>query len=189
MKCKCLITLLVLVMLTAATTHAAGDWWYETTGWFEGHFYRTPSNTSGDLFNPQEFSLDVFGSFYDDDRRVGRSVLRGQCGGGIGGNYFVTRELGVTLDTNIADNGRSFFDYFHASAVFRWPFEECKIAPYALIGIGYDFDPNDELTEHAGVGAEYRLNPITGIFADTRYVFTDKSTDYWVFRIGVRFVF
>src|SRR4051794_16105934 len=104
MKCKYLITLLMLTVLATTTAQAAGDWWHETTGWFEDHFHR--SNSSGTLFNPEEFSLDVFGSFYDDDRRVGRTVLNGQLGGGFGANYFVTRELGVTLDTNIADNGR-----------------------------------------------------------------------------------
>jgi len=184
-----LMTIVAIAGLTAATARAQGQMWSQTSGFF-GDRFSISTDPSHQLFNAQEFSLDIFGSAYDNDRRIGSKVLKGQWGGGVGGNYFFTRELGASLDVNISNNGHSFLDYLHASAVYRYPIEEIRLAPYAFAGIGCEFDPRDEFSFfHGGFGAEYRLNPLTGIFADTRYVFTDRAKDYWVFRLGMRFVF
>jgi hypothetical protein len=183
-----LMTMVAIIGLTAATARAQDPMWSQTTG-FLGDRFSISTDPSRQLFNTREFSLDIFGSAYDNDRRIGSKVLQGQWGGGVGGRYFFTRELGMSLDTNISDNGHSFLDYIHASAVFRYPIEEIRLAPYAFAGIGCELDPRDEFSFHGGFGAEYRLNPLTGLFLDTRYVFADRAKDYWVFRLGLRFVF
>jgi hypothetical protein len=63
------------------------------------------------------------------------------------------------------------------------------LAPYVFGGGGRQTDPEWQWTGHAGVGLEYRFNPVTGVFADGRYTWADRTSDSILFRAGVRFVF
>jgi hypothetical protein len=63
------------------------------------------------------------------------------------------------------------------------------LAPYVFGGGGRQFDPAWEWTGHAGVGMEYRFNPVTGVFVDSRYTWVKHTSDEILFRAGVRFVF
>lgn len=175
------------VMLAATMTSAAGAW-TDVGDWFGDRFYYNPGE--GALFSPYELSLDLFGSVYDNDRHTfSGERAKGQFGGGLGTSYFLTRELGLSLDTTISDNGSSFFDSLVGSVIYRYPLEELRIAPYAFAGLGGQFDVRDELSGHLGIGLEYRLNPLAGVFVDTRYVFTEETKDFWQFRGGMRFIF
>ena len=51
------------------------------------------------------------------------------------------------------------------------------------------FDPSELWFGDAGAGIEFRFTPQVGVFADGRYVFTESSPNYGLFRAGVRFAF
>jgi Outer membrane protein beta-barrel domain len=176
-----LITATVAGFLLAGST-AQAQVWSDTVDWFSDHF--TASQTTGDLFNPEEVSLDLGLNWYSKNRGTD-----GRFGFGFGGNYFFTRELGIGLDSNIGFNGHSFFDYFHASAIYRYPIEEWHLAPYAIAGVGCEFDPGTELSGHFGGGVEYRFNPLTGVYVDATWNVVHRVSNYVLLRGGIRVLF
>ncbi len=146
----------------------------------------------GDRFLPGEFSLDTFGSYKRGSKNVGDvfdEPEHGVWGGGVGANYFFTRYVGVGADVTMHADGGKFIDSTSGNLILRLPIERMSLAPYVFGGIGGNFDPTEEWLAQAGVGLEFRLNPITGIFADGRYIWPDKSADYSLIRAGLRFVF
>ena len=156
--------------------------------WFGSHFYVAPADK--ELFNQGETSLDLFLMHYNHDIRDGHRSLSGTLGGGIGGSYFFTRELGVELDTSISDNGDSFFDYLAGNAIYRFPIPSLRLAPYVMGGFAGQFDLHEDASGDIGAGLEYRLNPITSAFFDARYFLEWGDTqDYWLFRWGIKFGF
>ncbi|WP_160164465.1 hypothetical protein [Pedosphaera parvula] len=154
-----------------------------TTTWFSEHFQA--SESSGALFNPEEIALDLGLNWYSRDR--GRN--EGQFGFGFGGKYFFTREIGLSVDSNIGFNGHAFFDFLHASAIYRFPIEEYRIAPYAIAGTGCEFDPSTQLSGHFGGGVEFRFNAVTGIYGDVTYNLVHSASDYFLLRGGIRILF
>ncbi len=176
-------------MILAATTGiASATAWTDIGDWWGERFYY--DSGGGTMFKERELSLDLFGTIYDGDRRdsAGRHV-DGQLGGGIGLTYFVTQNWGMSLDTTIGDNGNAFFDYLAGSVIYRYPIDAIRLAPYAFAGFAGQFDLHEEFSGHIGIGAEYRINPLAGVFVDTRYVIADQINNYWLFRLGMRFVF
>src|SRR3954470_2086035 len=144
------------VMLAATMTSAAADW-TDVRDWFGERFQYNPNG--GALFSPYELSLDLFGSVYNDDRHsFSGERANGQLGVGVGTSYFLTRELGLSVETTISDNGSAFFDSLVGSVIYRYPIEEYRTAPYAFAGFGGQFDVRDEVSGHLGLGLEYRLN-------------------------------
>ena len=88
----------------------------------------------------------------------------------------------------VSDNGGSFFDYLSFNGLYRYPLGASRTAPYGLFGFARQFDPIGEWSGHFGGGIEFRLNQITGIFFDARYVIADKSDNFGLFRFGLRLV-
>ena len=139
-------------------------------------------------FKDQEFQLDVFGSFtngardyrYDDG-----------FGGGIGVNYFFTRNIGVGVDGNLYDGGVHGVWTSSASVIARFPVDlgHFCFAPYIFGGGGVRSDGHTVGTEHAGAGIEFRVTPRVGIFSDGRYTWAEDRNDSITTRVGVRFVF
>jgi hypothetical protein len=194
MKIIKLVTMTAALAVTAQAGRAqVAHVWDDPHDWWGNHFVYGPANTT--KFTPYEFSMDAFGSFTAAENQLSdvfkTNIRHGKWGGGVGLNYFLTREIGISGDINIPDNGGNFVDSMNASLIARWPFESTGLAPYIFGGGGRTTDPAWTWTGHAGVGLELRMNPITALFTDARYVWADKSavSDTLELRAGLRFVF
>lgn len=178
-------------LMFAAGTVQATHVWESPTGWWRSHFYYDTAATPRYLAN--ELTLDMFGSYQAGQRDITdlfrTSIRRGDWGGGVGLNYFFTRELGIGVDTNIPADGGRFFNHVAGSFIMRAPIEQIGLAPYVFGGGGRSFDPVYEWTGHVGTGLELRMNPVTGFFVDGRYVFADRTSDTLLLRAGVRLAF
>jgi hypothetical protein len=182
----------VVTLGMAGMAQAAVHVWEDPGAWSSGVFVYDYAATP--KYTANELSLDMFGSYVHGERKFShlfQTSIRhdGSWGGGVGLNYFITREFGVMADINIGDNGGNFIDQAMAAGVLRIPLEPTGLAPYIFAGGGRGFDPSWEWLAQAGVGLEYRLNPMTGIFADARYIWHDKSFDRLLIRTGLRLVF
>lgn len=193
MKMTKIVTLAAAVIVTARMGMAQEvvHVWNDPNQWWGGHWVYGP--TAPNKFTMNELSVDMFGSFLAPERKFkdifDTNIRRGKWGGGVGVNYFVTREIGFSVDANVPDNGGNFIDSVSGSLVARLPSESTGLSPYIFGGGGRQTDPVWEWTGHAGVGLEFRLNPLTGIFADARYVWADKTSDSLLLRGGLRLVF
>jgi len=181
---------LVLTAGVARATHVwedPGGWWTSTTT------YGAPANTP--YYTANELSFDMFGSYEAHEEKAKdlfkTNIKHGTWGGGVGLNYFFTREIGVGGDINIGDNGGNFIDQALGSLILRWPIDPTGLAPYIFGGGGRGFDPSWEWFMDAGLGLEWRFNPSAGIFSDVRYMWhlKDGSSDRILFRAGLRLVF
>ncbi len=145
-----------------------------------------------DTFAVNEFQVDAFATYSAQQNRLAdvsaNSLKHGKWGGGLGVNYFFTRNFGIGADTHIEDDHGRFIDNLAGHALVRFPIDNINLAPYLLAGGGRDFQINRWFTD-AGFGLEFRLNRNTGIFADGRYVWVDDSPDYAMARTGLRFAF
>jgi hypothetical protein len=193
MKITKIATLAAAVLLTAGVSGMAqtAHVWNDPQGWWGNHFSYSPNTT--DKYTANEFSLDTFASYLAGENKLtdvfDTNIRHGKWGGGLGLNYFITRELGVGVDANIPDNDGNFIDSVSGSAIVRIPLGNSGLAPYILAGGGRQTDPAWEWTGHLGAGLEYRFNTTTGVFLDGRYVWADKTSDTVLLRSGIRFVF
>lgn len=149
--------------------------------------------TEPSLFQDVETSADIFGT-YAATGGGPQSRFKDGFGGGVGVNHFFLKYVGVGLDA-YAWNGDRPKDGISGgpsgSLILRYPIENLHLAPYVFGGVGGLFTESrsPQLTEHGGIGFEYRFDPNWGVFADARYVFTDKDNDYALPRVGLRFIF
>src|ERR1043166_3605354 len=195
--------------LTLGTAQAA-HLWEDPNAWAGSVFTYT---ATGPKYTAQELSLDAFGSYVARERGIEHLFetsikhRRGWWGGGVGINYFITQELGISGEVNMPSDGGKLVDDILGSLILRLPLEPSGFAPYIFGGGGrqiqgwttvVDPDTGDtvhpygthwEWEGHAGVGLEYRLNPATGIFIDGRYLWTRHTDDKLLLRAGFRLVF
>jgi len=185
---KLFITTAALMLMSGAAQ--AAHLYDDPHAWSTGLFVYTPASPK---YTANEFSLDLFGSFIADEHRIEdifkTNIRHGEWGGGVGINYFFTREIGIGGDINMSANGGKLIDQALGSLIIRWPFESCGLAPYIFGGGGRSFEPEWEWLGHAGVGLEWRLNPNLGIFTDGRYEWLDHTSDRLLLRAGLRIVF
>jgi Outer membrane protein beta-barrel domain len=190
MKTKIIIAVAALCTLYSGKVMAA-HLWEDPNVWWAGHF--TYDTTTAQRYTAAELSFDAFGSYVAAERRFSKlfetNIRHGDWGGGVGLNYFFTRQIGISGDINIGDNGGKFVDQAMGALVARLPFDPSGWAPYIFGGGGRGFDPAWEWLGQAGIGVEYRFNPATGVFFDSRYIWHDKSYDRIMFRAGLRIVF
>ncbi|HWC58124.1 MAG TPA: hypothetical protein VHC44_00415 [Verrucomicrobiae bacterium] len=199
MKSKLVITT-AAVLLTASAgmaqtttttteTTTVSHVWNDPNTWWGNHWVYN----GGDRYTANELSLDFFGSYISGERRAEdlfkTNIRHGAWGGGVGVNYFFTREIGIGGDIEIPDDGGNFVNNVDGSLIARLPIGHTGLAPYVFGGGGRQTEPVWQWTGHAGVGIEYRFNPVTGIFTDARYMWVDKTADEILFRAGLRFVF
>lgn len=140
-----------------------------------------------DLFNANEVSLDIFGSYVEVDS----ILMDDDWGAGAGVNYFFSKYVGVGTDI-LFFNGDGNVTNLSGNIILRAPIENGSwgLAPYLIGGVGGTFDaPVDEVYGHIGAGLEVRVTPTIGVFGDARYAFEYDTDDLVVFRTGVRFVF
>lgn len=142
-------------------------------------------------YHANEFVFDGFGSASfgrDTINNISANRVKNDArlGAGIGMSYFITRQFGVGGDAYVENAAHSFVDSAAASAIYRLPIGTSGFAPYIYGGGGHEFDLTDQWFAHAGGGLEYRFSPTFGVFTDARYVFTDKTANYGLVRLGFR---
>ncbi|MEQ1861314.1 MAG: outer membrane beta-barrel protein [Chthoniobacteraceae bacterium] len=138
-------------------------------------------------FKDTEFQLDVFGSYTD---AAHRSSHDDGIGGGLGLNYFFTRNLGVALSGNLYDGDVHGAWNVDGSLVLRFPIEGgICLAPYILAGGGIAANGKTEGTWHAGGGLEWRVTHTIGLFGEGRYIWSQDEHSGTQVRAGLRFVF
>jgi len=178
------------ICLCAAGGAKAAHMWEDPGAWGAGHFTYA---TGMPLYTAQELSFDAFGSYLAAEKNFSdifkTNIRHGTWGGGVGLNYFFSREIGIGADINMPANGGNFIDSVSGSLIARLPLGSSGLAPYGFGGGGRGTDPAWEWQAQAGVGLEYRWNPTTGIFVDGRYVWVDKTFDRLLLRAGLRLVF
>jgi len=155
-----------------------------STYWNDRFRYDRESAT---LYNANELTLDLFGTYADRNRFNAPSD---NFGGGAGINYFFTRNIGVSADSYLEEWKWPY--RVNGSLILRLPIDKYGLAPYIFGGGGREFKYAPQWTAHVGGGLEIRLNQHTGIFADGRRVFNDKaksSGDTALVRFGVRLGF
>jgi hypothetical protein len=128
-------------------------------------------------------SYDLFGNFatHDKDGDDGNAL-----GVGAGVNYFFSDSMGIGLDTYT--DGIRLPYMLNASFIYRFV-TDGTISPYAFAGIGKQWDHASQWTGHLGGGAEYNWRSGMGIFLDGRFVLADETSNYGLFRLGVRLGF
>src|SRR5512144_2536175 len=97
-------------------------------------------------FKAGEFELSPFLTYVD---KTGDN-----WGAGASATYFVTDKIGVGASTYWTDFGGTFIDNLAGEAYFRLPLASV-VAPYAVGGIGYEFD-SEEWFESIGLGVDFR---------------------------------
>ena len=149
--------------------------------------------TDSSYFKAQELQLDLFYS-YNDGVRGGDHYFNDRNGGGVGVNYFFTRYLGAGVEGNWFEGGPNdaVLHQVSGSLIARLPIENCRlhVAPYVFVGGSEVWDGKQTSLLNAGAGAELRLTPRFGVFADWRYGFTmGSSNNIDTTRAGIRFTF
>ena len=168
-------------------------------------------------FGANEFSIGLFGA-YDWTRNYNeRAIGNHAWGGGIDGQYFLTRYLGFSVDGNFFNEmpGDFFGSTVTGNLVLRYPLDlkypGFHLAPYVFGGVGGVFNSNnfltrvatfghaedlnrrntnDEVLGDAGAGLEYRFTRHIGVFSDFRYNFVNESrNNFMTTRFGLRFAF
>lgn len=133
-------------------------------------------------FADHELQLDVFGAFsnYKGDNGFG---------GGIGLNYFFTRNIGLGIEAQYVDTDNSAWTGT-GSVIFRFPIEGSFCwAPYLKVQGGVTDNDVKAGFYGGGGGVEFRLNPHWGLFAEGTYNWAAADQDFANARLGVRFVF
>ncbi len=149
---------------------------------------------SATCFQDQELTLDVFGSYNDAIRNGHGNYFHDRSGGGVGANFFFMRYFGIGADANWSASGPqgAALHQLTGNVILRYPMQLCGycVAPYVYGGGGEVFDGKQTSSADAGVGAEVRLTPHIGLFADWRYNWMNQNRgNVDTARSGVRFAF
>jgi hypothetical protein len=158
---------------------------------FAGHEMKdTKEMPAEPCFKDQELQFDAFGSWVDT-RHHGDDNRGDGFGGGVGVNYFFQRYLGAGFDSNISAASNGLWT-FSGSLIARYPIESggfC-LAPYALVGGGFQTDGVNAGTWHTGGGLEWRVTHHLGLYGEGRYIWAGSHEEDNVrVSVGMRFVF
>lgn len=155
-------------------------------------------------FGDQELQIDLFGQYTVGNGPSHAGTVRDHgWGGGIGINYFFTRNIGIGVDaawlyakeSPALGGDHSTIHNFSGSLIARFPIDENCIAPYIYVGGGAAVDGEQWASAHAGAGIEFRLQPQKfGVFIDGRWTyygdrFGNGDLNNFNARAGVRWVF
>lgn len=189
MKIKLLVTTAAAAILMATGARADDSWLNTRLCYASG-------NTQ--LFNAHETSVDLFGLYEAPMHHfIGGPFRHGNWGGGIGGNYFFTRYLGIGAEVGFLDQQPRFVNNVGGNLFARLPIDKVHLAPYVFGGGGGMFNninipyPVSTWYADAGCGLEFRFNPHLGIFGDVRYIWrsSHNAGDQAAARVGARLVF
>jgi hypothetical protein len=136
-------------------------------------------------FKDVELQLDIFGAYYGGhNNRFGDGF-----GGGVGVNYFFTRNIGIAATGTLYDGDQHAIWNTDLDLVYRFPIENgICIAPYILAGGGLEMDGTIIGTWNAGAGLEWRATHSFAIFGEGRYQWGENERVAQA-RLGLRFVF
>ena len=136
-------------------------------------------------FGETELQLDVYGAYASSDGSHGSGF-----GGGLGVNYYFTRNFGVGLDATLVEGNTGEVFAGTVSFLARYPFEigHICLAPYAKVGGGVEVDGSPEGMISVGGGLEWRINSRMGFFGEGTYNFA-RENEYIGVRAGLRFIF
>lgn len=146
-------------------------------------------------YKANELNFLVFGTgtvgrdtlLHPSRKRIERD---GQLGAGLGSSYFFHRYVGIEgYAYSESTGGDHFVDDIGGNLIFRLPIGHSGVAPYAFGGGLRQLDPIIQWTLDAGGGVEWRFARHVGIFVDGRYVWADKTKDYGLGRLGLKFGF
>jgi hypothetical protein len=189
MKIQSIVAFAAVLGLAGALAQAAHVW-EDSSAWWDSHF---TAQENAPLFTAQELSLDLFGSYLAGERGIEHlfktDIRHGYWGGGVGLNYFLTREIGFGVDTSFSNHPGRAWDHVLGHLILRLPIESAHLAPYIFGGGGRGISPDWEWVYDAGVGLDLRFNPTTALFTDARYIWADKTVDRLQIRAGLRLIF
>ncbi|MFN0127147.1 MAG: outer membrane beta-barrel protein [Verrucomicrobiales bacterium] len=137
-----------------------------------------------DCFDEGKVTVSLYGAgiVFDD---IGDDAL----GGGLGIGYFFTEYTGVEVDaTWLATD--SVLHNFSGSLVLRYPIKSACLAPYLIVGGGYETDSVQQWTAHVGGGIDWRFGSgptCPGLFVDARYTWTEEDVNFTLIRAGFKF--
>ena len=117
-----------------------------------------------ECFRAGELQLDIFGQYTDGNVHDHAGPIRDHgWGGGIGVNYFITRNFGVGVDAAwlsasqapySGTTGRTTIHNFSASLIYRFPIDRICTAPYVFVGGGVAAEGDQWAVGHGGVGVD-----------------------------------
>lgn len=137
-------------------------------------------------FKDVELQLDIFGTYIGGNH----NLFGDGFGGGLGVNYFFTRNFGVAVSGSLYDGDQHAIWNTNLDLVLRFPIENgVCIAPYILAGGGLECDGTIIGTYGAGAGLEWRATPTFAIYGEGRFQWGALSEEVAVARLGLRFVF
>jgi hypothetical protein len=159
-------------------------------------------------FKAHEWQFDVFGQYsVGEAGRAGVFHDHG-WGGGVGINYFLTRNLGLGVDaawldvkedprfsSNVVDGDSTALHSFSGSVIWRFPIDHLCLAPYVYVGGGFQVDGKQWASAHGGAGLEYRIRPDHfGVFVDGRWTYLGdrqevNDINFFSARVGFRLLF
>ncbi len=200
MKSKLLITAsLMLVMAVSARADANANAPADnppSNGWWNDRFYYDKNPENRPLFHANELTMDFFASYLNPEHNVtafpNTDIHHGTWGGGVGANYFWSKDVGIGVDTSFQTESSVFVDHVAGNLLMRIPFDCIHLAPYAFAGGGRGFSPIGSWFGDVGAGLEFRFNRNLGIFADGRYIWHDRvisfsgTREQGLFRTGLR---
>jgi hypothetical protein len=136
-------------------------------------------------FKDVELQLDIFGAYFGGHNdRFGDGF-----GGGVGVNYFFTRNIGIAVSGSLYDGNEHAIWNTQLDLVFRFPIEgSICLAPYILGGGGLEIDGTVIGTYDVGGGLEWRATPSFGVYGEGRYQWGENEGTAQA-RVGLRFVF
>jgi high affinity Mn2+ porin len=170
-----------------------------------------PLLPSPSYFRDNEWSVGLFGSYlntyYDNQFGIGHHAW----GGGLEASYFYFKYLGISVDGDafVESPHGSFGGTATGNLVLRLPldnfFPNIHVAPYIFGGVGTlysdevalpssvpgvkKFLTRTALVGDVGGGIEFRISPHLGVFADTRYNFTQNTrNEFMTTRLGMRYL-
>jgi len=145
-------------------------------------------------YNANEVEFLFFGT-----GTVGEKTLRnlsrdrverdGKLGLGAGLAYYFHRYVGIEGYAYSESTSDHFVDHVGGDLIVRIPLGQSGVAPYVLGGGGRQFDPVIQWTLDAGGGLQWRFLDHVSAFVDARYVWADKTKDYGLGRLGLKFGF
>jgi hypothetical protein len=151
-------------------------------------------NSSDQLYRNMEVNLEAFGMGTVDEH--GGNIFDGnhysnhvRGGVGAGLEFFMWRYIGIEGEAWSETTHHSFVNDAGGNLVLRWPIGNTGLSPYIFGGGGYQWLPGQTTYEDGGAGLEFRFTPMIGIFADARFVTADKTSNYGMGRLGVKFSF
>jgi hypothetical protein len=197
----------LLAALTVSTVALAGERSVSL-----GKESKAPVVPPTPCFGDHEFQVDIFGQYSVGEGPDQAGIFRDHgWGGGVGLNYFFSRNVGLGIDAawldakaspasgDVSSSGegshRRAVHNFSGSLIYRMPIDSACLAPYIYAGGGFAVDGEQWATAHAGAGLEYRIKPQSfGVFIDGRWTylgdrFGHDDLNYFSSRVGFRFVF